>query len=149
MKTIKEFCKKHNACDEGRRWAIENCKDMQEAWNTAKPEWVIWIAIREGVLTNKELRLFAVFCVRQVQHLMEDERSINAIDVAERHAYGNATDEELAAARAAASDAAARAAAIDVAWAAASEAAWAAAKADSARDAQIEWLRDNCEPCFD
>ena len=74
-------------------------------------------------------RLFAVWCGRQVQHLMTDPRSMAALDVAEHHANGNATDEELDAARAAAWDAA-RAAARDAAWAAA----WAAARA-AARDA--------------
>ncbi len=46
----------------------------------------------------KEWRLFAVWCARQVQHLMTDARSIAAIDVAERHANGEASDKELAAA---------------------------------------------------
>jgi len=40
-------------------------------------------------------RLFAVWCARQVQHLMTDPRSVAALDVAERHANGAATDEEL------------------------------------------------------
>jgi len=77
-------------------------------------------------------RLFAVWCARQVQHLMTDVRSIDALDVAERHAHGNATDDELAAACAAARDAA-RAAAMAVAGTAAGTAsmaaAWAAARA--------------------
>jgi hypothetical protein len=82
-------------------------------------------------------RLFAVWCARQVQHLMTDSRSLNALDVAERHANGEASDEELDAAwdvaRAAAWDArdAARAAAW-AAWAAAwaaRAAAWDAARA--------------------
>ena len=51
-------------------------------------------------------RLYAVWCARQVQHLMTDPRSIAALDVVERHANGMATDSELAAARAAARDAA-------------------------------------------
>ena len=50
-------------------------------------------------------RLFAVWCARQVQHLMADQRSIAALDVAERHARGDATDAELAAAWDAAGDA--------------------------------------------
>jgi hypothetical protein len=73
----------------------------------------------------KEWRLFAVWCARQVEHLMTDERSKRACDVAERYALGQATDEELAAAWDAASDAAsdaARAAASDAAWAAALDA---------------------------
>jgi hypothetical protein len=86
---------------------------------------------------DREARLFAVWCARQVQHVMTDPRSIAALDVAERHANGDATDAELAAARDAAWDAAdaARAAAHaarDAAWAAA-DAAWAAA--DAARAA--------------
>ena len=64
-------------------------------------------------------RRYAVWCARQVQHLMTDERSIAALDVAERHANNEATDSELAAARDAAR-AAARAAARDAAW----DAAW-------------------------
>jgi len=69
---------------------------------------------------EKDARLFAVWCARQVQHLMTDQQSITALDVAERHATGNATDDELSAASAAAVDAAwaARAVAVDAAWAA-------------------------------
>ena len=93
---------------------------------------------------QREMRLYAVWCARQVQHLMTDPRSVAALDVAERHADGQATNAELSAAslaaRAAARDAewdaawaaawdAARAAAWDAAWAAAWDAAWAAARA--------------------
>ncbi len=75
---------------------------------------------------DRDSRLFAVWCARQVQHLMKDPRSIAALDVAERFANGQATAEELDAARAAAWDAAgnaAESAAGVAAWAAA----WAAA----------------------
>ena len=86
---------------------------------------------------DKEIRLFAVWCARQVQHLMTDQRSVAALDVAERFANGDATKEELDAARAeawAAAGAAARAAARDAAWNAAWSAAMAAA-GDAAGDA--------------
>ena len=90
---------------------------------------------------NNIWRLYAVWCARKVQHLMTDQRSIDALDVAERHATGTATDEELAAARDAAGAAraaawAAGAAARDAAWAAGA-AAWAAGAAagDAAWDA--------------
>ena len=69
-------------------------------------------------------RLFAVWCARQVQHLMQDPRSLAALDVAERFARGEATKQELAAARDAAG-----AAAGDAAGDAARAAAWAAARA--------------------
>jgi hypothetical protein len=77
-------------------------------------------------------RLFAVWCARRVQHLMRDERSVAMLDVAERHANGLATDDELAAARDAwaAKDAArAAAGASRDAASAAAMAAWAAARA--------------------
>lgn len=100
MKTIEDFCDTHDACSRGRTWALANCSTMQEAWDKAPdPLWVLWIATRQGVLTDRELRLFAVWCARQGQHLLTDPRSINAIDVSERYANGEATDEELAAAR--------------------------------------------------
>ena len=77
----------------------------------------------------REYRLLAVWFARQVQHLMTDPHSLAALDVAERHANGAATDAELDAARDAAWDAAwaaARAGAWDAAWAAARAAASAA-----------------------
>ena len=101
---------------------------------------------------NRDSRLFAVWCARQVQHLMTDERSLNALDVAERYADGLANNEELDAARDAAWDAArdaawdaARAAARDAAraaaWDAARAAAWDAAR-DAARAAAWDAARD-------
>ncbi|CFN82219.1 phage-related hypothetical protein [Bordetella pertussis] len=51
---------------------------------------------------DRDARLFAVWCARQVEHLMTDQRSKDALDVAERFANGEATEEERAAARAAA-----------------------------------------------
>ena len=106
----------------------------------------LWVVLRTDLVSEKLMRLFAVWCARQVQHLMKDDRSIKALDVAEAFANGLATKEELAAAWAAAWDAA-RAAAWAAAWAAAGDAArdaaraaaWAAAWA-AAGDAQIKKL---------
>jgi len=85
-------------------------------------------------------RLCAVWCARQVQHLMTDPKSIDALDVAERHAKGLATDQELrdAARGAIAAMAAARAAGYAVRYAE-GDAAWAAARAagDAARGGAI------------
>ena len=74
-------------------------------------------------------RKYAVWCARQVEHLMTDERSRTALDVAWRYACGEATEGELRAAWAAAW-AAARAArdAARAAARAARDAAWAAAR---------------------
>jgi hypothetical protein len=76
---------------------------------------------------DREIRLFAVWCAKQVEHLMTDLRSIAALNVAEAYANGQATDKELSAARAKAARAAS-AAASAAAWAAENAAAWAAAR---------------------
>lgn len=55
---------------------------------------------------RQEMRLYAVWCVRQVQNFIQDRRSLEALDVAERHASGLATDKDLAEARQEARDAA-------------------------------------------
>ena len=86
---------------------------------------------------DRDARLYAVWCARQVQHLMTDNRSINALDVAEKYANGEASQNELDAARVAAWDAAmvaARAAARVAAW----DAAW------EARVAQKEMFIKMC-----
>jgi hypothetical protein len=98
---------------------------------------------------DREIRLYAIWCARQVQHLLTDPRSLNALDVAERFANGVATEAELQAAGAAAWEAVgtatirastweaaeaaahvdapdAREAARAAAWAAANAATWAA-----------------------
>ena len=85
---------------------------------------------------DKAIRLYAVWCARQVQHLMTDQRSINTLDVSEKYAKGEATEAELNTARAAAS--AASAASDAAAWAAAS------AASDAARAAQKQELTRIC-----
>ena len=101
---------------------------------------IIWILCREDYMTNKDIRLFAVWCARGALKLVKDPdpRSVAACDVAERYANREVTREELDVAGAAAwsaAKAAARAVA-DVAGVAAMAAAKAAAR-DAARAAAI------------
>ena len=71
---------------------------------------------------NRDARMFAVWCARQVEHLMEDQRSKDALLTVERYANGQAAEEEMRTAMAAA-----RAAVWGSATAAANNAAMAAA----------------------
>jgi hypothetical protein len=88
---------------------------------------------RVEMWNERTARLFAVDCAEWVLPIFEraypnDTRPRDCIGVARRYAIGDATEDELDAARAAAG-AAARAAAWDAAWAAARDAARAAARA--------------------
>jgi hypothetical protein len=78
---------------------------------------------------DREWRLYAVWCARQCLTADSDPRSLKAIDVAERFARGEATADELAAAREGALAARAASDAWD-AWAA-----WAASDASGASGA--------------
>ena len=133
---LKERC----ACDPGYEWAERHAESLDHLWATApQGAWVVWLATRPGVLDDRTLRRFGCWCVRQVWGLLIDERSRRAVEVAERHIDGLATDEELCVAYAAAADAAdaadaAYAAAADADAAAAAAAAAAADAADAAAD---------------
>jgi hypothetical protein len=109
----------------------------------------LWAVLRPELIDDRTLRLsacaFARFTPlrdgRTTWDLLTDQRLRTAIEVSERFAIGEATQDELDAARAAAWDAARDAAwdaARDAAWDAAWAAAWDAARAaawDAARDA--------------
>jgi len=55
-------------------------------------------ALRGFVVDVHDVRLFAVFCARQVEHLLIDERSRAAVRAAELYADSSITREELVAA---------------------------------------------------
>jgi hypothetical protein len=148
--------------DDIRSWkpCYDPGRHLSEGWrgtaidllklDTIPPQDRLWVVLREDVLDAKTLRLFGVWCARQIEHLLTDDRSKQAIEVAERFANGQATDQELAAAKTAAvaaaraADAVARAAdawAADAAAAAARAAARAADAAAWAADAAA-WAAD-------
>ena len=95
---------------------------------------IFWVLCRNDYMTNKDMRLFAVWCAREALQLVDnpDKLSIEACNVAERHASGKATDKELAAAHAAAWTAAWAASAASAAWTAAFAAASTASAAFAA-----------------
>jgi hypothetical protein len=90
---------------------------VQKYRNVIPTRDILWLLLRKEFLSEKDLRLFAVWCARELLKLIEnpDERSIEVCNVAERYANGEATNDELYAARVAAR-VAANAAANDAAY---------------------------------
>lgn len=64
---------------------------------------ILWLLLRNEFLSDKQLRLFAVWCAREALKLDDnpDPFCVVACDVAERYTNGHAKKKELSAARAA------------------------------------------------
>ena len=133
------WLRKNDACSEGYAWARAKCATLREVWDSARPDLLIWVATREGVLEDRTLWEFACWCAEQALPYWEavyqdDKRPQQAIEARRGWLRGEVSDEQLAAARAAAGAAA---------WAAAG-----AAAGDAAGDAQAAWLREHATPKF-
>ena len=129
--TLREYAKQKGACAEGLKWLGD--RNLQQMWNECqRSDWMAWLLEQLGYNDERVLRLYACWCVRQVWHLLTDECSRTAVEVAERFAVGEATRDELGAAA-------------DAAWGAARAAAdaarAAAARAAAARDAAADAVR--------
>ena len=150
---MKELLLKLKACGLAIDWAGD--KTIEEIWATChRGDWMLWLA-RKLNIDKRVLTLAKGHCANTVRHLMKDERSIAAVDMAIKYGEGNATDTELAAAAYAAYDAdadadyaadAAAAAAYAAAYAAAAYAADAAAYA-AAADARKKSQQATAEIC--
>lgn len=128
---LEQFLTKHSACSEAREWAKE-FKTLHQAWNECQnPQWMLWALDAVEFKDNQTSRLFACWCVRnipvndgrKVWDLLIDERSRNAVEVAEKFANGEVDDIARSAA-----------------WSAARSAAWSAAWS-AAEAAQANQLR--------
>jgi hypothetical protein len=94
MKTLKEFLKKHNACEDGYLFAKDFTLE-QFLNNCERGDWILWLFARSNP-RNKELRtLIAGHCANTVRHLMENERSKEAVDMAIKYGEGKATRKQL------------------------------------------------------
>jgi uncharacterized protein with PIN domain len=136
MKTTK--LEKLSACSDAREW-VATQKNYKEAWqNCERGDWMLWLAKRLNV-DDRKLTLAKFKCANQVRHLMKDQRSIAALDAAEKYGKGEIGRDDLNAAYAAAYAAAAAAA-----YAAAAAAAAYAAAADAASKESLKRSADFC-----
>ena len=128
MKKHMILLKSLGACDEASIFAA-TCPSLKRAWKTCKrPDWMIWLVTHLGFDDPKMSRRYECWCVRntpladgrKVWDLLTDKRSRDAIEVSERFAEDNASQDKL-----------------DAAWAAAG-----AAARDAAGAAQANRLRE-------
>jgi hypothetical protein len=118
-----------NACDEAIEWCSTQ-PSRQAAWDACtNPDWILFALDKSGSLGPSECRLLACAFARTALPYAGMTREVceRTITVAERHARGEATDEELSAARSEAQSAA-RSAAWSAAWSADESAAESAAR---------------------
>jgi len=104
MKTFKEYLHSVDACEP----AIDLAGDKpieQIVAECHRGDWLLWLAKKCGV-ELQPLTLAKGHCANTVRHLMTDERSLKAVDVAIAFGEGKATREELDDAADAAADAA-------------------------------------------
>lgn len=134
-----EDIRSSNPCYDPSKYLKENFKGS--AIDILNNEYIpfedrLWVILRTEIVSEKLMRLFAVWSYRQTLVFVKnpDPRSIKAADISEAFALDKASREELSAARSAALSAAESAA-----WSAARSAAWSAAKS-AARSAQKEKL---------
>jgi hypothetical protein len=106
MKTTLNKIREHEPCKDGWVKLLKNLGktksdddplEITEILNSNGLDDALW-CLRAVEGRKRDIRLFAVWCARQVQHLMTDPRSIAALDVAERFANGQDTKDNLAAA---------------------------------------------------
>jgi hypothetical protein len=98
-----------DACDDAIEWAETNdINSFVEAWDECpRADWMLWLHSHDVIrIYEHTLRLFACQCVREtpigngktVWDLLTDQRSRDAVEVAERYANGNASENELSSA---------------------------------------------------
>ncbi len=147
---MKELLIKLDACDEAIEWAGD--RTIEEIVKDCdRGDWLLWLAKKIDI-ELQPLTLAKGHCANTVRHLMKDERSIKAVDMAIAFGEGRATMEELnnaayAVAVADAAYAAAAAAVADAAYAAAAAAAAEAAYAAAGEDARKQNQKETAEIC--
>ena len=167
-KTLKNFLKKHDACEDGYIFAKD--LTLEQFLDTCpRGDWILWLFAKINPESLKELSLAKGHCANTVRHLMKDDRSVEAVDAAIKFGEGKISKKELdnahddaydaaiytasaaaasAAAYASAAAASAAASAADASAASASAAAYAAdASADAYADAKIQYQKKTANIC--
>ena len=163
-KKFLNYLNSKKACENAIEWTGKRLP--KQVWNECeRGDWMLWLISKSENYSIQQITAIKVECAELVKHLMKDERSLKALEVAKKFSKGKATIEELKAATAAANAAvavaayaadayayaaAANAAATNAAAAAAAYAAYAAYAANAAAnaaDAYAETLKKCADIC--
>jgi hypothetical protein len=91
---MRELLIKLRACQDALDWVGD--KTLQEAWETCpRGDWMLWLYRRLYPDNVRELTLAKAHCAKTVWHLMKDDHSRKAVDMAIAYGEGRATLEEL------------------------------------------------------
>jgi len=110
MKTTLNQIRKHSPCHNG--WT-QLLRSLNKTQPDDEPLWIDEILDHNGISDalwclrsvegcEREIRLYALWCARRVQHLITDPISIAALNVVEQSVHGEASAEDVASARVAA-----------------------------------------------
>lgn len=85
------------ACNDAIEWVKEFDRAEDVYLKCNRGDWMLWYIYKSGIALQDKRKWIGckVEIARQVQHLMKDERSIKALEIAELYSKGKATEEEL------------------------------------------------------
>lgn len=93
MKTFQELLEDLDACGIARDWAA--AKTIEEVVAEChRGDWLLWLAAQVNV-DKRKFTLAKAHCANMVRHLMKDERSLNAVDIAMAYGKGEVEQEAL------------------------------------------------------
>jgi hypothetical protein len=95
-KELKRWLKANNAYKQCIDSVLKNkITNMHDAYNRAESQYLVWAVTRKGIMTQRDCIRFALFCVKQVQDKLTDERSKAVIPALEGWLGGTVGNNEI------------------------------------------------------
>jgi hypothetical protein len=66
------FLRYYDACGPGFDWAVKKCTSMQEVWDAAKDDWLLWVAVQGNVMDAETIRRFNRFTLSYSRRKITD-----------------------------------------------------------------------------
>lgn len=96
MITVEQFFNVHHAFyTDIARWALIECDTMLDVWTKARPDWLVWVATRHGVLDDTTSARFRCWCARLVWHDVLSSEARAIVEAVERWILGDVIWEDV------------------------------------------------------